>query len=134
MDIIIFAQSQVWFKIVLVFKKTAFSVTQMSITSNLEHSDSLVYFIGHLKESDWRKVCNLSHRLPIHLINYWWVGISNYVCSTISVITKIYIFLLYFASVSLLITRTQLASIAWTGIYSCILSLLKLHRSFCFMS
>ena len=48
LDIIVLAQSQVWFKIVLVFKKTAFSTVQMSITSNLEQSDSLVYFIGAL--------------------------------------------------------------------------------------
>ena len=48
MDFIILAQSQVWLKIVLVFKKTAFSAIQMSKTSNLEQSDLLVYFIGTL--------------------------------------------------------------------------------------
>ena len=64
--------------------------------------------IGHLKESGWRMVCNLSHRLSIHLNNYWWVGISNYVYNTISVITKNYKFLLYFASVSLLIIEAKL--------------------------
>ena len=35
--------SQVWFKIVFVFKKTALSIIQISKTSNLEQSDSLVY-------------------------------------------------------------------------------------------
>ena len=44
----------------------------------------------------------------------WWVGISNYVYSPISLITKIYMFLLYFVSVSLLIMWRQPASIAGT--------------------
>ena len=52
--------------------------------------------------------------LYIHLSNYWWAGISNYFLGSISVITKIYVFLLYFASVSLLIMRSQPALIAWT--------------------
>ena len=43
-----------------------------------------------------------------------WDSISNYVYDTVSVITKIYIFLLYFVSVSLLIMQSQPASIAWT--------------------
>ena len=62
-----------------------------------------------------------------YIVNYYWASVSNYVYSTILVITKIYIFPLYFTSVSLLIMRSQTA---W--IYSCILSLLKLYRLFWF--
>ena len=51
--------------------------------------------------------------LYIHLSNYWWAGISNYFYGSISVITKIYVFVFYFASVSLLIMRSQPALIAW---------------------
>ena len=61
-----------------------------------------------------RSVTSHRNRVHIHLSSYWWAGISNYVSNTISVITKIYIFLLYFSSVSLLIIRSQTASIAWT--------------------
>ena len=102
----------------LVFKKTAFSLIQMSKTSNLQQSDSLVYFIGALdiwkKPVKARSVTSPRNRLPIHLSNYWWAGISNYVYSTVFVITKMYIFLLCFPLVSLLIMRGQPASIAWT--------------------
>ena len=49
-----------------------------------------------------------------YIVNYWWAEVSNYICSTILVITKIYIFLLYFTSVLLLIMRSQPASIAQT--------------------
>ena len=45
------------------------------------------------------------------IFNYWWAGVSNYVYSTILVITKVYIFLLCFTSDLLLITRSQPASI-----------------------
>ena len=45
-----------------------------------------------------------------YIVNYWWAEVSNYICSTILVITKIYIFLLYFTSVLLLIMRSQPAS------------------------
>ena len=96
---------------------TAFSVIQMSITSNLEQTDSLVYFITALdtkKAIQARSVTSHRNRLPFNLRSYWWAGISNYVYSTISVITKIYIFLLYFQSVSLMIMRSQPASISWT--------------------
>ena len=45
---------------------------------------------------------------------YCWASISNYVYDTIVVITKIYIFLLYFTLVLLLIMRSRPASIGWT--------------------
>ena len=49
------------------------------------------------------------------IVNYWWAGVSN--CSTIFMITKIYIFLvLYFTLVLLLIMRGQSASIERTAI------------------
>ena len=48
------------------------------------------------------------------IFNYWWAGVSNYVYSTILVITKVYIFLLYFTSDLLLIMRSQPASIERT--------------------
>ena len=94
--------------------KNRFSVVQMIITSN----DSLVYIIGALniwkKTLEARSVTSPRNRLPIHLSNYWGVDISNYVYNSNSMITKIYIFLLHFASVSLLIMRMQPALIAWT--------------------
>ena len=42
-----------------------------------------------------------------YIVNYWWAGVSNYVYSTIFVITKIYIFLLYITLVLLLIMWSQ---------------------------
>ena len=45
---------------------------------------------------------------------YWWASISNHVYNTILVITKIYIFLLYFPLVLLLILRSQPTSTGWT--------------------
>ena len=90
---------------------------QMSITCNLEQSDSLISLIRtmRIKMETIKRRSETSHRnrVPIHLSSYWWAGVSNYVSNTISVITKIYIFLLYFPSVSLLIIRSQPASIAW---------------------
>ena len=50
----------------------------------------------------------------LYIVNYWWAGVGNYVYNTILVITKIYIFLLYFTSVLLLIMRSQPVSIVWS--------------------
>ena len=51
---------------------------------------------------------------------YWWASISNDVYDTIVVITKIYIFLLYFTLVLLLIMRSQPASIGWTVTFAAV--------------
>ena len=98
----------------------------MSITSNVKQSELLLYWGTYHFKSDWIRVCNLfQNRLTIHLSNYWWAGISNFVCSTILVITEIYIYISPFlTSVLLLIMRSQPTSIAWTGtstaaIYNC---------------
>ena len=53
-------------------------------------------------------------RLPIHLSNYWWAGISNFLYSTIGDHWNLYISS-FFTSVLSLIMRSQPASIAWTG-------------------
>ena len=89
----------------------------MSITSTLEQRELLlVYFIGAV--NIWKKtieagsVTSPRNRLAIHLGNYWWAGINNFVYSTILVVTELYIFL-FFTSVLLLIKRSQPFSIAW---------------------
>ena len=115
--IIFFAQSQVWFMIELAFKKSLSHLIQMSITSNLEQSELLVYWIWALniqkKATEEGSVTSPRNRFPIHFSNYWWAGISNYVYSIILGITKIYIFvLLLFTSWLLLIMQSQPATIA----------------------
>ena len=111
LDIIILAQSQVWFKIGLAFKNNRVFLSPNELNP-LILSESLIHFIGAFN-IEARPETSLRNRLPIHFSNYWWAGINNYVYSTISVITKVYVFLLYFASVSLLMMRNQPASIAW---------------------
>ena len=84
--------------IVLIFKKSTFSIIQMSITSNLEQSVSLVYFIGalNIEKKAIETGCETSTRnsLTIHLSNYWWAGINKCVYSTILVTTQFYFFML----------------------------------------
>ena len=59
------------------------------------------------------KVFRANRKNP-YIFNYWWAGVSNYVYSKTLVITKIYIFILYFTLVLLLIMRSQPASTEWT--------------------
>ena len=59
------------------------------------------------------KVLRADRKNP-YIFNYWWAGVSNYVYSKTLVITKIYIFILYFTLVLLLIMRSQPASTEWT--------------------
>ena len=100
----------------LVFKKSRFPLYKWAwlLKSLAEWLTNLFYWgIEHLKESTWRSVTSTRNRLLMHLNNYWWAGISNYVYGSILVITKIYIFLPNFPSVSLLIMQSQPAVIAW---------------------
>ena len=75
---------------------------------------------------NWRKKFRLSQKEiflePIQkspcIVNYLWAGVSNYICSIILVITK----------------RPTFLDCVNSNIYSCILSLLKLHKKFWFMN
>ena len=67
-------------------------------------------FFDYLKrKSFWSR-----SKKTLFLYKYWWASISNHVYNTILVITKIYIFLLYFPLVLLLIMRSQPTSTGWT--------------------
>ena len=101
-----------------VFKNPRF---QMTITSNLEQRELLLlYFIGTVniqkKAIEAGSVTSPRNRFPIHLSNYRWAGINNFVCSTILVITELYIFL-FFASVLLLIKWTSTAAFYYCWSY-----------------
>ena len=56
------------------------------------------------------KIFRADQKRNPYIVNYWRADVSNY--STVLVITKIFIFLLYFTVVLLLIMRSQPASIA----------------------
>ena len=95
----------------------------MSVNSNLEENESLVYFIGTLDIKRKRL------KSPIHLSNYWWAGISNYVYNNLSVITKMYIFLLYFSLVLLSITQSEPTLITWTVTSRAVFKILYITRN-----
>ena len=79
----------------------------------VSHMLALLVFDKSTYEKVW--IFSLIVDKRLNLCNYWWAGISNYVYSTILLITKIYIFLLlYFISVLLFIIRSQPMSILWT--------------------
>ena len=74
--------------------------------------DSKQIFFSRLSQK--KKFLEPMEKNP-YIVNCWWNCVSNYVYSTILVITKVYIFLLvYFTSALLLIMRSQSSSIAWT--------------------
>ena len=68
-----------------------------------------------------------------YIVNYLWAGISSYVYSIILVITKFYTSSSLFHFSFVIEAKAALLDCVNSNIYSCILSLLKLHWSFCFM-
>ena len=62
-----------------------------------------------------RQIFKLDRKKYLCQCNYWWAGVRNYVCNTILVIVKIYIFLLLYSTSALLfIIPSHSSSIAWT--------------------
>ena len=115
----------------LFWKKSSYAL----LSQNMINS----FFLSTLCDScfflEARSVTSPRNRLPIHLSNYWRAGISNYVYSTIYVITKIYISLLCFTSVSFNDNaKPTYLDCANSNICNYILPLLKLHCTFCFMN
>ena len=109
------AQSQLWFKIekirVFRWRKLLLSNRVSYCFISLSH---WTFESERKKAIEARSVTSYRNRLPIYLSKYWWDGISNYVYSTILVITKIYVLILpYFTSVLIEIIRSQPTSIAW---------------------
>ena len=69
-----------------------------------------------------------------YIVNYLWAGVSNYVYSIILVITKIYISSSLFHLSFIIEAKPAFLDCVNSNIYSCILSLLKLHETFRFMN
>ena len=69
-----------------------------------------------------------------YIVNYLWPGISSYVYSIILVITKIYTSSSLFHFSFVLEAKATLLDCVNSNIYSCILSLLKLHEAFWFLN
>ena len=67
--------------------------------------------VNYLKRKTFK---SRSKRSSLFRYKYCWASISNYVCNTILVITKIYIFLLYFILILLWIMQSQPTSIRST--------------------
>ena len=69
-----------------------------------------------------------------YIVNYLWAGVGSYVYSIILVITKIYIPSSLFHFSFVIEAEPTFLDCMNSNIYSCILSLLKLHKTFWFMN
>ena len=129
-------QSPLWFKIVLIFKKSTFSIIQMSITSNLEQSVSLVYSLGHWTLKRKRLKQDLKP-LPEICLPSILVTTGELVSTNVSIALfwwpQNFISLCYFSFV-IYNAKTTCLDCVNSSIYSCILSLLKLHGALYFMN
>ena len=101
------------------------------------------WFIGSRTIScNWGETFRLSHKErllePIskspYIVNYLWDGVSNYVCSIILVIAKIYIYSSLFHFSFVIEAKPPFLDCVSSNICSCFLSLFKLHETFWFMN
>ena len=101
------------------------------------------WFIGSRTIScNWGETFRLSHKErllePIskspYIVNYLWDGVSNYVCSIILVIAKIYIYSSLFHFSFVIEAKPTFLDCVSSNICSCFLSLFKLHETFWFMN
>ena len=76
-------------------------------------AEKLAVHTGDLSIISIGKALKADLKKSFFCYKYWWASISNYVYNTILVITKIYIFLLYFTLVLLLVIRSQPTSVGW---------------------